>query len=53
MIWRGLAALAVAAMLSACTDPYFGAGVEVRPGSVEVSPRVGGRVGGLTVGIEG
>ena len=49
---RVAALLAVALLLPGCADPYLGAGVEVRPGGVEVSPRVGGRIGGLRVGIE-
>ena len=50
---KPLTALALLTLLTACTDPRFGANIGIGSGGVSFSPSISGQVGDAHVSISG
>lgn len=47
------ALLCAALILAGCAEPNLGLSIEADSYGVDVSPRASGKIGGLTVGVQG
>ena len=50
---RLIAALVLLILLSACTNPHFGANIGIGSEGVSISPALTGQIGGAHVSISG
>ena len=48
-----IAALALLTLLTACTDPRFGANIGIGSGGMSISPSLSGQIGRANVSISG
>lgn len=47
------AALALLSLISACTDPHFGANIGIGSEGMSITPALSGQIGGAHVSVSG